>query len=686
MDKNDIVALAKKAQCGDKTAFEMLYNELRDKVYFFVKRNVNNTELAEDITSETFITAFEQISQLRSEESFVGWIYAIAYNKCMVSLKDEQHIAHFENNENKENVIDCSILNEAIMLPDDYAVNVDTKRQLSEIIDNLTPDQRSAVILYYYDELSISEVANSLGTNENNIRQKLFKARKRIKKQIEKLIGNGAMFMAVPLSSILENTADESYKIAKDKVRKGIGKGVASKITAICAAAVVTIGVPVALSKLTNKGDYQPDNLSEDSNVVRWAVPETFEIIPENLTALNEKLKEDGYNFTVEFIKVTNDASDNTIYYNELHNLDDIDIAFSGYGSDYGTDISGDLIREGFFAKLSELKSGNTLYDAYSEKQWNQTRIDGKIYTIPNANITNNGISFIFNKNYFSDKQISDFDLNFCSLDDMLKNAGVEGTGNDIILDTGVSKLLESNGSVYKNGILLSASTGKAEPLFYSNEMESLLYTLHSLSENNFISHEMTLTSVFNEEKFYTPLKSGDFKVYITADIERLELEGIEIGAPYTIRTTKPYIQTRLAGSTGIVADSNNKQSALKLLELIYTDSEYLKYLVYDAPLTSEECQLSFANQIIIGSNNTNNNLEKNKKFYDEQTIESPFIGKAFDFSKTKVDITSLVTQTNFLLDIWREQEFDEAFISAQIVLDDAGANKLAQQINKQLS
>ena len=65
MNRAEITALAAKAQQGDKAAIEAIYKEFREKVYFFILRIVAITDTAEDLTSDTFTTAIENISQLR---------------------------------------------------------------------------------------------------------------------------------------------------------------------------------------------------------------------------------------------------------------------------------------------------------------------------------------------------------------------------------------------------------------------------------------------------------------------------------------------------------------------------------------------------------------------------------------------------------------------------------------------
>ena len=260
MNKSETAALVRKAQAGDKSAFETLYNEFFDKVFFFAKRNAGSEDAARDITSETFTSALEHIGELRSEESFVGWLYSIAYSKCVVHFREEAKTEHFSSDGEMEQALADASLNEPLMLPEDYAVNRDTKEKLKAIIDGLPSEQRSAVILYYYDDMSVAEVAKTLGLSESNAKQKLRKARAVIRKKIEKLIGSGAMFAAVPLNALLHNTADASYAAAAASgAAKVAGTSLAMKLVGIGAAVTVAVGVPIGLSKFgDNLGNYRP--------------------------------------------------------------------------------------------------------------------------------------------------------------------------------------------------------------------------------------------------------------------------------------------------------------------------------------------------------------------------------------------------------------------------------------------
>ncbi|MBR1750393.1 MAG: sigma-70 family RNA polymerase sigma factor, partial [Ruminococcus sp.] len=256
MKKNDLVRTVEGAKRGDKAAFEMLYNEYYDKLYFFVLKNVGKREAAEDITQETFLQSMEAIKRLEKPENYVTWLHSIAYHKCTDLFRAESRTAYFDTDEEKEQAMESVALNEPITLPEDYAVNRELSRELRRVIDELKPDMRSAVILYYYDNMSVSDVARSLGLSDNAAKQKLFQARKKIKAKINKLFPSGAALCTVPVGDMLHNTVSPKYA-ASVRASAGamVGSGmVAGKVVGVAAAAVIAVGIPVSLG-IMDRGD-----------------------------------------------------------------------------------------------------------------------------------------------------------------------------------------------------------------------------------------------------------------------------------------------------------------------------------------------------------------------------------------------------------------------------------------------
>ncbi len=331
LDRQETAALVKQVQNGDRTAFEKLYEQYRDRLFFFVLKNVGSREAAEDIVSESFVKALENISELRSREAFGGWLYRIAYAQCMDWLKSEGQNAHFDSDTERDSVIENSALNEPVMVPDNYVESEQVREQLKAVIDSLKPDMRSAVILYYYEEQTVAQVAKALGMNENAAKQKLFQARKKLKHKIEKLFKNGAAFCAVPLGAVLESTVEPAaIKGASGAV---VSTGFIFKAAAIGAAAAVAVGVPIGLLRMENKmGDVRPESsVVEDESKNE---PDISDILPneEEMKRDLEYLDSIIYEFMYDEKLIT--PSDNIWY------SDPIVVYYTNNGIDVYTDDS----------------------------------------------------------------------------------------------------------------------------------------------------------------------------------------------------------------------------------------------------------------------------------------------------------------------------------------------------------
>lgn len=260
MNKETLSRIVEQAKNGDSSAFEKLYNEYYDKIYFFVLKNIKNPTDAEDITQDTFVKSMQKISSLDNPDSYESWLHTIAYNNCKDFFRNEKHYAHFDTEEEREAAVLEFSLNEPIMTPDDYTMNEERKRQIKNMIDGLKPDMRSALILYYYDDLSISKIADKLGISENSAKQKLFQARKKLKKRMDDLSKSGVVLSAVPVGNVLKNTIEPGYAATAVSYSPiGTTAAVAAKAAGITAAAAAVIGIPIGLNHLkdNNFGDYR---------------------------------------------------------------------------------------------------------------------------------------------------------------------------------------------------------------------------------------------------------------------------------------------------------------------------------------------------------------------------------------------------------------------------------------------
>ena len=211
----DLVARAKQ---GDSAAFEALYIEYKDRLAKFVMKKGLPEQDAEDIVSETFVEVMKHIQDLDNNEFFGTWIHRIALNKANLFYNRQNRMqrASFDTQDSLDSDLDKidgeaaaieqayeSEYGDTVLLPSDYAENEDTKRIIAEQISSLTDDQKEALVLFYYENRSLNEIAEMTGTNVNNVKGRLFKARKSLKKKLEVLQEQGIVLCAVPISSIV---------------------------------------------------------------------------------------------------------------------------------------------------------------------------------------------------------------------------------------------------------------------------------------------------------------------------------------------------------------------------------------------------------------------------------------------------------------------------------------------------
>lgn len=173
---NDVSVLVARAQAGDAEAFGEVYDRHVDQVFRFVYRRVLDRQVAEDLTSETFLRALRNLAAFRRPGGdFSAWVTAIARNLVINHLQSHQRrelpVAEFR---------DPAPAGQA---SDPAATTVDrlTSEALMAGIEQLTPVQRQCITLRYLRELSIEETAQALGKTPAAIKAIQHKALKALR-------------------------------------------------------------------------------------------------------------------------------------------------------------------------------------------------------------------------------------------------------------------------------------------------------------------------------------------------------------------------------------------------------------------------------------------------------------------------------------------------------------------------
>ena len=175
-----IKELVSSAKSGNKKSFDKLYELTHNDVWYNCLSLLKDEENAKDIMQETYITAFLKLDTLNDEQKFCGWITSIAVNKCKNKLKGKVEY------QIDDEVLITEAETDELMLPEEYITKTEKRKVLLQIMeDTLSFNQYQTVLMFYFDEMSISEIAQGLEISEGTVKSRLNSSRAKMKTAIE---------------------------------------------------------------------------------------------------------------------------------------------------------------------------------------------------------------------------------------------------------------------------------------------------------------------------------------------------------------------------------------------------------------------------------------------------------------------------------------------------------------------
>lgn len=160
---------------GDTNAFSVLVDRYKDLVYTLTLRMLKNREEAEEVSQDTFLKVYKSLNKFKGDSKFSTWIYKIAYNTSLDRLKKNKkfinNVAINEFTEHQVKTIDNAL---------DKLENKEREQIIQECIALLPSEHSFLLTLYYFEELSLDEIAKIVGITSNNVKVKLFRSRKKL--------------------------------------------------------------------------------------------------------------------------------------------------------------------------------------------------------------------------------------------------------------------------------------------------------------------------------------------------------------------------------------------------------------------------------------------------------------------------------------------------------------------------
>lgn len=160
---------------GNTNAFAVLVDRYKDFVFTLSLKMLRNSNEAEESAQDTFIKVFRSLKSFKKESKFSTWLYKITFNNCLDRIKKQKRnrpIAELNEYTEQEAKSLMNVL--------ESIEETERKKMIQDCLNLLQPEENFLITLYYFNENSLKEISQIMEINENNLKIKLFRARKKL--------------------------------------------------------------------------------------------------------------------------------------------------------------------------------------------------------------------------------------------------------------------------------------------------------------------------------------------------------------------------------------------------------------------------------------------------------------------------------------------------------------------------
>ena len=245
----NLINLVTDAQNGVEGAFEKLYHESFRHAYCTASLLLKNEQDIEDVLQNSYMYVAKYIKDLKNPENFNNWLSVIVKHECQKFISKKKRASDIFVAVKKTKEFELIDENN---LPVDYIEKSETRDAIQRIVDDLPPDKRACIVLFYYEQHSLTEISEILGIPEGTVMSRLYYARKKLEKEFRKLQKKDETLFGIPVIPLIVSlfayqaktaiipTAVESGVIAAVTSAGGATSVVASSVAGTAAAATAS--------------------------------------------------------------------------------------------------------------------------------------------------------------------------------------------------------------------------------------------------------------------------------------------------------------------------------------------------------------------------------------------------------------------------------------------------------------
>ena len=162
-----------RALAGDQEAFACLVGAYQTAVYNLAYRMLGNAAEAEDAAQEAFLKAYTRLKTYDLGRKFSSWLLAIASHHCIDRLRQRRFALSLD-----ELPPWRWLSSSSSSRPEEVVIQSEERDEVHQLLDQLPPHYRAAVILHYWYDLSYQEIAEATETTESAVKSTLYRARR----------------------------------------------------------------------------------------------------------------------------------------------------------------------------------------------------------------------------------------------------------------------------------------------------------------------------------------------------------------------------------------------------------------------------------------------------------------------------------------------------------------------------
>lgn len=237
MDKENqnLINLVIDTQNDVEGAFEKLYHESFRHAYCTASLLLKNEQDIEDVLQISYMYVAKYIKDLKNPESFNSWLGVIVKHECQKYISKQKHISDIFAAVKKTKEFDL-IVDEN--LTDEYIEKSELRDAIQRIVDDLPDDKRACVVLFYYEQHSLTEISEILGVPEGTVMSRLFYARKKLEKEFKKLQKKDESLFGISVIPLIVSLF--AYQAKMIVIPTAVKSGIVAAVTVEGAAAITT--------------------------------------------------------------------------------------------------------------------------------------------------------------------------------------------------------------------------------------------------------------------------------------------------------------------------------------------------------------------------------------------------------------------------------------------------------------